>query len=232
MVDLNAAALGDYQNRELIDRIVAELDTPVQVAGGIRSHIEAARLIRNGAWRVVMGTAAIEEQIMIWDLCREYPGKIAVSLDVRPDQEIVTQGFSERSGRYLEEVLLEMSSAGVASFLVAEAGRDPLTESLDLDIYAEVLELVPEPVIVAGGVGSVDDLRTLSRVVGLRPKAAGGDRGQRGDPWPVQPGAGQADGDGRTRGARAQPPGRHEHGSASREPRTNGRLLLQGSRPQ
>ena len=164
VVDLNAAALGDYQNRELIDTIVAELDTPVQVAGGIRSHIEAARLIRNGAWRVVMGTAAIEEQIMIWDLCREYPGKIAVSLDVRPDQEIVTQGFSERSGRYLEEVLLEMSSAGVASFLVAEAGRDPLTEPLDLDIYAEVLELVPEPVIVAGGVGSVDDLRTLSRL--------------------------------------------------------------------
>ena len=164
VVDLNAAALGDYQNRELIDRIVSELDTPVQVAGGIRSHIEAARLIRNGAWRVVMGTAAIEEQIMIWDLCREYPGKIAVSLDVRPDQEIVTQGFSERSGRYLEEVLLEMSSAGVASFLVAEAGRDPLTEPLDLDIYAEVLELVPEPVIVAGGVGSVNDLRTLSRL--------------------------------------------------------------------
>nr|MDE0502042.1 HisA/HisF-related TIM barrel protein [bacterium] len=164
VVDLNAAALGDYQNRDLIDRIVRELDTPVQVAGGVRSPIEAARLIRNGAWRVVMGTAAIEEQIMIWDLCREYPGKIAVSLDVRPDQEIVTQGFSERSGRYLEEVLLEMSSAGVAAFLVAEAGRDPLTEPLDLDIYAECLELVPEPVIVAGGVGSVDDLRTLSRL--------------------------------------------------------------------
>ena len=141
VVDLNAAALGDYQNRELIDTIVRELDTPVQVAGGVRSPIEAARLIQNGAWRVVMGTAAIEEQIMIWDLCREYPGKIAVSLDVRPDQEIVTQGFSERSGRYLEEVLLEMSSAGVAAFLVAEAGRDPLTQPLDLD-----------------------DLRTLSRL--------------------------------------------------------------------
>ena len=62
---------------------------------------------------------------MIWDLCREYPGKIAVAIDVRPDHEIVTQGWNERSGRYLEEVLLEMSSAGVAAFLIAEAGRDP-----------------------------------------------------------------------------------------------------------
>ncbi len=164
VVDLNAAALGDYQNRPLIDQIIAELDTPVQVAGGVRSHLEAARLIRNGAWRVVMGTAAIEDQIMIWDLCRDYPGKIVVSIDVRPDQEIVTQGWNERSGRYLEEVLLEMSSAGVAAFLIAEAGRNPLTEPLDLEIFAETLELVPEPVIVAGGVGSLDDLRTLTRL--------------------------------------------------------------------
>ncbi len=164
VVDLNAAALGDYQNRALIDEIVSELDTPVQVAGGVRSHLEAARLIQNGAWRVVMGTAAIEDQIMIWDLCRDYPGKIAVAIDVRPDQEIVTQGWNERSGRYLEEVLLEMSSAGVAAFLIAEAGRNPLTEPLDLDIYAETLELVPEPVIVAGGVGSLEDLRTLTRL--------------------------------------------------------------------
>ena len=164
VVDLNAAALADYQNRPLIDAILTELDTPVQVAGGVRSHLEAARLIQNGAWRVVMGTAAIEDQIMIWDLCREYPGKIAVAIDVRPDHEIVTQGWNERSGRYLEEVLLEMSSAGVAAFLIAEAGRDPLAQPLDLDIYAEALELVPEPVIVAGGVGTVEDLRTLTRL--------------------------------------------------------------------
>ncbi len=173
VVDLNAAALGDYQNRPLIDAIVSELETPVQVAGGIRSHLEAARLIRNGAWRVVMGTAAIEDQIMIWDLCRDYPGKITVSLDVRSDHEIVTQGWSERSGRYLEEVLLEMSSAGVASFLVAEAGRDPLKEPVDLDIYGEVLGLVPEPVIVAGGVGSVDDLSALARLSVSGRKLAG-----------------------------------------------------------
>lgn len=164
VVDLNAAALGDYQNRPLIDEMIAELDTPVQVAGGIRSHLEAIRLLRNGAWRVVMGTAAIEDQIMIWDLCRDYPDKIVVSIDVRPDHEVVTQGFSERSGRYLEEVLLEMSSAGVAAFLVAEAGRNPLTEPLDLEIYAEALELATEPVIVAGGVGTLEDLRTLSRL--------------------------------------------------------------------
>lgn len=161
IVDLDAAAYGDYRNRSLIDRIIAEAGVPVQVAGGIRSHIEAARLIDAGAWRIVMGTAAIEDQNMVWDLCRDNPDRIAVSLDVRPDEEIATRGWTMNSGRYLEEVLIEMSSAGVASFLVAEAGRDALEEPPDLKILAESLASVDQPVIAAGGVRNLDDLRRL-----------------------------------------------------------------------
>ena len=116
--------MGTTGNRELIDRLIDEVPVPVQVAGGIRSEGEAQRLIEKGAWRIVMGTAAIENQNMVWDLCRENPDKIAVSVDVRGDEEIVTKGWTQNSGRYLEEVLIEMSSAGVAAFLVSEAGRE------------------------------------------------------------------------------------------------------------
>ncbi len=161
IVDLDAAAYGDYRNRALIDRIVSQAGVPIQVAGGIRSHVEAARLIDAGAWRIVMGTAAIEDQNMVWDLCRDNPGKIAVSLDVRPDEEIATRGWTMNSGRYLEEVLIEMSSAGVASFLIAEAGRDALEEAPDFKIIAESLATVDQPVIAAGGVRNLDDLRKL-----------------------------------------------------------------------
>jgi phosphoribosylformimino-5-aminoimidazole carboxamide ribotide isomerase len=173
IVDLDAAAYGDYRNRVLIDRIVAEAGVPVQVAGGIRSHIEAARLIDAGAWRIVMGTAAIEDQNMIWDLCRDNPDKIAVSLDVRPDGEIATRGWTMNSGRYLEEVLIEMSSAGVASLLVAEAGRDALEEPPDLKILAESLAIVEQPVIAAGGVRNLDDLRRLMALTGNGRRLAG-----------------------------------------------------------
>jgi phosphoribosylformimino-5-aminoimidazole carboxamide ribotide isomerase len=161
VVDLDAAANGDYHNRDLIDRLIAAVDGPVQVAGGIRSHVEAARLIDAGAWRVVMGTAAIEDQNMVWDLCRDHPDKIVVSLDVRPNEEIATRGWTKNSGRFLEEVLVEMSSAGAVSFLIAEAGRDALIEPPDKKILAEALRTVEEPVIAAGGVRNLDDLREL-----------------------------------------------------------------------
>ncbi|HEU4321208.1 MAG TPA: HisA/HisF-related TIM barrel protein [Acidimicrobiia bacterium] len=161
VVDLDAAAYGDHRNRDLIRRLVEEIEIPVQVAGGIRSEGEGERLLEIGAWRIVMGTAAIENQIMVWEMCRDHPDRIVVSLDVRPNEEIATRGWTQNSGRFLEEVLIEMSSAGAVAFLVAEAGRDALTEPPNLQILAESLATVQEPVIAAGGVRDLEDLRKL-----------------------------------------------------------------------
>jgi len=161
IVDLDAAAYGDYQNREIIRRLVTEVEIPVQVAGGIRSEGEGEKLLESGAWRIVLGTAAIENQIMVWEMCRDHPEKVVVSLDVRPDEEVATRGWTQNSGRFLEEVLIEMSSAGAVAFLVQEAGRDPLTDPPNLQIMAEALAIVEEPVIAAGGVRDLEDLRQL-----------------------------------------------------------------------
>jgi phosphoribosylformimino-5-aminoimidazole carboxamide ribotide isomerase len=161
IVDLDAAAYGDYRNRELISRLIDQAGVPVQVAGGVRSEGEVEKLLESGAWRVVMGTAAIENQIMVWDMCREHPDKMVVSLDVRSNEELVTRGWTQNSGRFLEEVLIEMSSAGVVAFLVSEAGRDALSEPPNLQILAEALGTVPEPVIASGGVRNLEDLRLL-----------------------------------------------------------------------
>ncbi len=161
IVDLDAAAYGDYRNRPLIHEIVAALDIPVQVAGGVRSPQEAERLIDSGAWRVVMGTAVIENQVMAWDLFRTLPGKVAVSLDVLPDEELVVRGWTAHSGRFLEEVLIELSAAGAAAYLVSEAGRDALEEPPNFGILRRALAIVDEPVIAAGGVRDLADLRAL-----------------------------------------------------------------------
>ena len=108
-----------------------------------------------------MGTAAIEDQNLVWDLCRLHPGKVAVSLDVLANDELVLRGWTANSGRYLEEVLIEMSSAGVASFMVAEAGRDALTEQPNMGVLRRAMESVDEPVIAAGGVRDIRDLQHL-----------------------------------------------------------------------
>ena len=161
IVDLDAAAYGDKQNRDLIHELIESVDANVQVAGGIRSEAEAEAFIEGGAWRIVMGTAAIENQNMVWDLCRENADKIVVALDVRSDEEIATRGWTQNSGRYLEEVMIEMSSAGVVAFLVAEAGRNALEDAPNFQLLASALTTVEEPVVAAGGVRNLEDLRRI-----------------------------------------------------------------------
>ncbi|MEX2419906.1 MAG: HisA/HisF-related TIM barrel protein [Acidimicrobiia bacterium] len=162
VVDLDAAAFGDYDNRPVIREIISALDAPVQVAGGIRSPGEVERILGFGAFRVVLGTAAIEDQVMVWELCREHAGRIVVSLDVRPNEEIAIRGWLVDSGVFLEQALLDLSSAGVAAFLVGEAGRDALVTPSNYGILRRALSLADEPVIAAGGARDMDDLQALA----------------------------------------------------------------------
>ena len=162
IVDLDAAAHGDYRNRPLIRELIQEVSVPVQVGGGVRSPQEVGRLLDAGADRVVMGTVAIIDQVLFWDLCRDHAGRIVVSLDVRSDEELAIRGWTVNSGRYLEEALIELSSAGAAGFMIAEVGRDALAEPPNLEALRRALSIVDEPVIAAGGVRDLDDLRTLT----------------------------------------------------------------------
>jgi phosphoribosylformimino-5-aminoimidazole carboxamide ribotide isomerase len=164
IVDLDAAAHGDYRNRDLVHRIIRDVDVPVQVAGGVRSAAEVERLLDAGAWRVTMGTAAIVDQVMVWDLCREHPGRIVVSLDVGENEELAIRGWTANSGTFLEEALIELSSAGAAGFMIAEVGRDALSEPPKVEAIRLALSLVDEPVVAAGGVRDLDDLRALLQI--------------------------------------------------------------------
>ena len=162
IVDLDAAAYGDYRNRPLINDIIEAVDVPVMVAGGIRSRPEVESLLDDaGAWRIVIGTAAIEDQVLVWDLCRDYPAKIAVSIDVHPDEELAIRGWTIDSGVYMEDFLIELSSAGAAAFMVSEVDRDALSEPANLTILRTALTTVDEPVISGGGARDPADLRAL-----------------------------------------------------------------------
>lgn len=161
IVDLDAAARGDYKNRDLIAAIIKAVDVPVQVGGGIRSQTEVDRVLNMGAWRVVISTLAIVDQVLFWEMNRRHPHRIVVSLDVTDDFEIVVQGWTERTGEYLEETLINLSSGGAAGFMIAEVGRDALEDPPNWDALEMAVNLVEEPVICAGGVRDLDDIARL-----------------------------------------------------------------------
>lgn len=173
IVDLDAAARNDDRNRALVADMVAAVDIPVLVGGGVRTPTKARRLLDSGVDQVVMGTAAIENQLMVYELCREYPEKIIVSLDVHPNEELATRGWTAQSGRFLEEVILEMASAGAAGFMLAEVGRDALVDPPHFEALMTALEMVDEPVVASGGARHVEDLSALAALDYQSHKLAG-----------------------------------------------------------
>lgn len=173
VVDLNAAAHGDYKNRGLIADIIAAVDVPVQVGGGIRSEREIERILGMGASRAVIGTLAMIDQVAFWELNRKHPNRIVVSLDVKPDTEIVIRGWTEETGEYLEETLINLSSGGAAAFMISEVGRDALQEPPYFDIIESAISLVDEPVIAAGGVRDLNDVAKLMSLKGKGKKLGG-----------------------------------------------------------
>lgn len=162
VVDLDAAAYRNYGNRELINRIIRDIDVPVVVAGGVRSLAEVERLLSAGAHRVVMGTVALTDQVMTWEICRNYPDSIMIALDVKADEELVTHGWTEHSGRFLEEAVIELDAAGAIGFMISEAGRDALREPPNQAALTTALERTDnEEIIAAGGVRNLADLEQL-----------------------------------------------------------------------
>jgi phosphoribosylformimino-5-aminoimidazole carboxamide ribotide isomerase len=162
VVDLDAARSGEPVNRPVIAAICAALAVPVQVGGGVRSVEAAEALFDVGVDRVVIGTAAVEDP----DLVGQLVGRgrsVVVGLDARGD-EVATHGWTTSTGRSVAELAGRFADIGVAALVVTEIGRDGTMEGPDVAGLSGLLAATAIPVIASGGVGTLDDLRTLAAV--------------------------------------------------------------------
>ena len=159
VVDLDAARRGEPVNRDVIGRIAAAVDIPVQVGGGVRSRPDAEALWAAGVARVVMGTAALEDPDLVAALVPD--GAVAVGLDAR-GRELAVRGWEAVAGVDLLEAVARFSALGVAALVVTEIGRDGTLDGPDLTGLSSVLEVATVPVVASGGVGSADDLVALT----------------------------------------------------------------------
>ncbi len=159
VVDLDAARSGEPVNREVIGRIVAAVDVPVQVGGGVRTRGDAEALWAAGVTRVVMGTAALENPDLVAELVPD--GAVAVGLDAR-GRALAVHGWEADAGLDLLEAATRFGEMGVAALVVTEIGRDGMLEGPDLEGLAAVLAVTTVPVVASGGVGSLADVEALT----------------------------------------------------------------------
>ncbi|MEU4739662.1 bifunctional 1-(5-phosphoribosyl)-5-((5-phosphoribosylamino)methylideneamino)imidazole-4-carboxamide isomerase/phosphoribosylanthranilate isomerase PriA [Actinosynnema sp. NPDC023658] len=163
LVDLDAA-FGRGSNRELLARVVGELDVRVELSGGIRDDASLAAALATGCARVNLGTAALEDPAWCAKVVAEHGEKVAVGLDVRITEQghrVAARGWTKDGGD-LWEVLERLDRDGCARYVVTDVGKDGTLQGPNVDLLREVCARTDAPVIASGGVSSVDDLVALA----------------------------------------------------------------------
>jgi phosphoribosylformimino-5-aminoimidazole carboxamide ribotide isomerase len=161
VVDLDAAR-GQGSNRALVAAVAGAVDVPVQSGGGVRSEDDADALIGAGVARVVVGTAAFRQPGFVDDLCARHPGRVAVDVGVASDGRVVVQGWQERVDERFEGALERFSKSGVEAFVVTSVDQDGTMQGPDLTTLQVALAATDVPIVASGGVGRLDDVRTLA----------------------------------------------------------------------
>jgi phosphoribosylformimino-5-aminoimidazole carboxamide ribotide isomerase len=166
LVDLDGAREGRPVNRATVEKILAAVDTPVQLGGGIRDLETIRRYVSDGVDRVVLGTAAVKDPALLTSALAEFPGRIVVGVDAR-DGVVVMEGWQEDSGVTAVDLLRQLAELGVPRVIYTDTLRDgTLTEpnfaALEAILSDDRLSARDVRVIYAGGVSAIDHVRRLA----------------------------------------------------------------------
>jgi phosphoribosylformimino-5-aminoimidazole carboxamide ribotide isomerase len=165
VVDLDGAFAGKPVNAAAVESILATTDLPVQLGGGIRDLDTVTAWLDMGVTRVIIGTAAVRDPVLVTKAAALYPGRVAVGLDTR-DNRVAVQGWAETSELTAYDIARRFEDVGVAALIYTDISRDGLLTGLNLDATIALADAVNIPVIASGGLASLDDVRAL-----LQPRA-------------------------------------------------------------
>lgn len=160
LVDLDGAFAGQAVNASAVEGILAAIDVPVQLGGGIRemSHIE--NWLNKGIARVILGTVALKSPDLVKAACKRFPKQIVVGIDAKGGK-VAVEGWAETSELTALDLALRFEDAGVAAIIYTDIDRDGLLQGVNVTATADLAAALSIPVIASGGVSSIADIDAL-----------------------------------------------------------------------
>jgi phosphoribosylformimino-5-aminoimidazole carboxamide ribotide isomerase len=162
LIDLDAA-LGSGQNMETIQRILENISVNVEVGGGIRSLQKADLLLKLGVYRVIFGTAAVKNPVLVKDAVRCYGSEsVAVAIDEK-DGKVAVHGWKNKSEIDYLELARSFESMDVGALIFTPISVDGTLKGPQIEKTVKLVEAVAVPVIASGGVAKLEDLVALTK---------------------------------------------------------------------
>ena len=158
IVDLDGALTGETVNLGIIQDIVGKFDLKVEIGGGIRKLDSIKKYVDAGVEKVILGSAAIKDKIFLKEACQKFPDKIALGLDAK-DGYLSVSGWKENSNQLTLDYLSEVNDYGVSRLIYTDINKDGMKQSPNFDETSKVAAKSNCPVIISGGVSSIDDIK-------------------------------------------------------------------------
>ena len=158
IVDLDGALSGETVNLNIIQEIVSKFDLKIEIGGGIRNFQSINKYIEAGVEKVILGSAAIKDKNFLKEACSKFPNKIALGLDAK-DGYLSVSGWKENSNKLTLDYLQEVNDYGASRLIYTDINRDGMKQSPNFEETVKVANTSKCPVIISGGVSSIDDIK-------------------------------------------------------------------------
>lgn len=165
IVDLDGAKKGFPVNIEIVRRIRKQVIIPLQVGGGINTELAADELISSGVDKIILGTVAIDNPLLLKKLLNKYSKKVIVSMDAK-NGKLMKRGWLEKTGIDVVEKISELEKTGVKQFIFTDVAKDGTLTIPNYKVIKLLRSKIKVPLIAAGGISTVESLRKL-REMGL-----------------------------------------------------------------
>ena len=158
IVDLDGALTGETVNLDIIQEIISKFDLKIEIGGGIRNCESIKKYTDTGVEKVILGSGAIKDKNFLKEACEKFPNKIALGLDAK-DGYLSVSGWKESSNQLTLDFLKEVNDYGVSRLIYTDINRDGTKQSPNFEETAKVAEISNCPIIISGGVSSLDDIK-------------------------------------------------------------------------
>lgn len=163
IVDLEGAKTGNTPNIGTIEKIVKNTSLFTEVGGGIRTLETVEKYINIGVKRVILGTAAVNDEKFLISAVKKYGEKIAVGIDIK-DGFVAIKGWTDLSKFTPFEFCEKMQNIGVKTVICTDVSKDGAMQGTNVGLYKEMSEKFNINIIASGGVSSIDDIKRLKNL--------------------------------------------------------------------
>ena len=163
LVDLDGARAGSPQNFETVKKIVAAINIPVELGGGIRTMKDADEALAVGVRRVILGSVAVRDPELVREACEKYGDRVVVGIDAR-DGIVAVDGWGVSGDIDAVTLARKMKGVGVKTVIYTDISRDGTLSGVNVEATKSLAEESGLMVVASGGVSSIDDIKALKKV--------------------------------------------------------------------